>query len=326
MLLEPYDANAAGYAEHLDPTLAAAAERLAELAEAGRATRLLDLATGTGAAARAAARRGAAVIGVDRSPGMLAVARELSPEIDLRRADACALPFDRGMFDAVVCGLSLSHFADREQALREVLRVLQPGGRLVASTWGEGSSFPTRAVAGLLDRYAVAPGVLDESTSLSPDRGSSELRRLGFESVSVRRESFTGSFVDTDEALAWSVAWPLTASRLARLDGVPASGSSAKRAKPWSARICAGDSCSISISRASVRCAEASVPLGCCGADEDEAPGAFWLGARFARGCGDATMGGRGDERRRVRERRGELRVRSGLVEACLTLRPALAP
>lgn len=215
---ERYDAHAAGYAEHVDPTLAGAAERLAELAGASRGMRVLDLATGTGAAARAAASRGASVVGVDRSPGMLAVARELSPEIDLRLADACALPFERGSFNAVTCGLSLSHFGDHEQALGEVLRVLGPGGRLVASAWGEGSSFPTHPVGGLLNRYAMAQSGLDEGTWLRPDRGSSELRHVGFTSVSVRRESFTGSFADADEALAWSVAWPLTAARLMGLN------------------------------------------------------------------------------------------------------------
>ena len=217
---EPYDSYAAGYAMHLDPTLDGAAERLAELAGARRGMSLLDLATGTGAAARAAARRGASVVGVDRSPGMLAVARDLSPELDFRRADASALPFERGSVDAVTCALSLSHFADCERALREVLRVLRPGGRLVASTWGEGGCFPTEAVGELLDRHGApaASEVLDEGTWFSPERGSSVLRRAGFTDVSVRSESFGGEFAEADEALAWSLGWPLTASRLARLD------------------------------------------------------------------------------------------------------------
>ena len=217
---QPYDTYAAGYAKRLDPTLVGAAERLADLAGAGPGMRLVDLATGTGTAARAAARRGASVVGVDRSPGMLAVARKLSAELDFRRADARALPLEDGSFDAVTCGLSVSHFADREGALREILRVLRPGGRFVASTWGEGSRLPTGVVGELLDRYG-APAtseVLDEGTWLSPERGSSVLRRAGFADVSVRPASFTGSFADADEALAWSLGWPLTASRLARLD------------------------------------------------------------------------------------------------------------
>src|ERR1700681_2038374 len=89
-----YDAHAAEYAQRLDPTLAPAVERLVELAGARRGIRLLDLATGTGAVARTAARTGASVVGVDLSPGMLAVARELAPEIDFRLADAHALPFE----------------------------------------------------------------------------------------------------------------------------------------------------------------------------------------------------------------------------------------
>lgn len=219
---QPYDTYAAGYAEHLDPTLAGAAERLAELAGARPGLRLLDVATGTGSAARAAVRRRASVVGVDRSPGMLAVARKLSRKLDLRHADVRALPFDDGNFDAVTCGLSLSHFADRDRALREILRVLRPGGRLVASAWGEGSRLPTGVVGELLDRCGAPVGreVLDEETWLCPEQGSSTLRRAGFADVSVRVESFGGSFAGPEEALAWALGWPLTAWRVSRLDSV----------------------------------------------------------------------------------------------------------
>ena len=217
---QPYDGHAVGYAARLDPTLAGAADRLAELAGAGPGMLVLDLATGTGAAARAAARRGATAVGVDRSPGMLAVARELSPELDLRCADARALPFADGSFDAVTCALSVSHFADRDRALREIGRVLRPAGRLVASAWGEGSRLPTGVVGELLDRYgaAVPDDGLDEDTWLRAEDGSAVLRRAGFADVSVTTESFEGRFADAEEALAWSLAWPLTAAGFARLD------------------------------------------------------------------------------------------------------------
>ena len=219
-VVEPYDDFASGYATSLDPTLEGAAERLAELAGAGSGRRLLDLATGTGTVARAAARRGASVAAVDRSPGMLAVARELSGELELQRADAHALPFGTGAFDSVTCGLSLSHFAHRDEVLREILRVLSPGGLFVASAWRQGGHLPTGGVDDLLDRYGAPGGadVLDEATWQDPEQGSSALQRAGFVDVSVRCESFDGTFAEPAEALAWALGWPLTASRVAKLD------------------------------------------------------------------------------------------------------------
>ncbi|HLL08327.1 MAG TPA: methyltransferase domain-containing protein [Nocardioidaceae bacterium] len=219
---QPYDRYANGYAKRLDPTLFATAERLAELARARPGIRVLDVATGTGTAARASARRGASVAGIDRSPGMLSIARQLSPELDLRLGDVCALPFADGSFDAVTCGLSLSHFADRDRALAEILRVLRLGGHLVASTWGESSRLPTGVVGQLLDRYGAQAqyDVLDEDTWLRLEEGASVLTHAGFADVRATSESFGGSFAGPEEALAWALAWPLTAARVARLDSV----------------------------------------------------------------------------------------------------------
>jgi SAM-dependent methyltransferase len=150
---------------------------------------------------------------------MLAIAKELSRELDLRHADAHALPFHDADFDAVTCGLSLSHFADSDRALREIVRVLRPGGRFVASAWGEGSNLPTGVVHDVLNRYGAPVEVdeLDEETWQHPDQGSSALRRAGFAEVSVTSEAFSGSFAHPEEALNWALSWPLTASRLARL-------------------------------------------------------------------------------------------------------------
>lgn len=215
---DSYDTHAAAYARHLDPTLMGSVERLVELAGARPGVRLLDLASGTGAVARAAARRGASVVGVDVSPGMLGVARGLSPHLDFRLADAGALPFDGGAFDAVTCGLSVSHFTELDKALAEVLRVLRAGGRLIASTWARGSSNPTRAVGELLDRYTAPVETLDEETWMSAERGSELLRQAGFAKASVQTELFGGAFADIDDALAWALGWPLRAARLARLD------------------------------------------------------------------------------------------------------------
>ena len=188
------------------------------MAAARPGVRLLDLATGTGTIASTAAARGASVVGVDASAGMLEVARTRSPNLDLRVADAAALPFGDGIFDVVTCGLSISHFEEREQALREVLRVLRRGGTFVASAWADGGSGPTRTAFQILDRYATPDDSLDEETWAEGAAGCEVLRAAGFTSVSFETELFSGTFADAEEALAWVVAWPLVAAKLERLD------------------------------------------------------------------------------------------------------------
>jgi SAM-dependent methyltransferase len=74
-----YDLHAADYARLLDPFLAGAVERLVDLSGARPGMDILDIATGTGSAARAAASRGASVVAVDLSPAMVAIATERSP-------------------------------------------------------------------------------------------------------------------------------------------------------------------------------------------------------------------------------------------------------
>ncbi len=100
---------------------------------------LLDVACGTGALARAAlARMGskARVVGLDRNPGMLAVASKKSPAISWKEGMAEKLPFEDEAFDSVVSNFGLTFFEDRIAALGEMYRVLAPGGRLVIAVWG----------------------------------------------------------------------------------------------------------------------------------------------------------------------------------------------
>jgi ubiquinone/menaquinone biosynthesis C-methylase UbiE len=104
--------------------------------------RLLDLATGQGNVAGAAAQRGASVTGVDFSATMLAEARRTHPTIEFREGDAVALPFPDACFEAVVINFGLLHFGQPEQALSEAYRVLQRGRRLGFTVW----DVPKRAV------------------------------------------------------------------------------------------------------------------------------------------------------------------------------------
>jgi len=92
--------------------------------------RVLDSCCGTGDLALAAARAGGRVTGLDFSEPMLERARRKSSEVEWIRGDALALPFEDGSFDAATVGFGARNLADLESGLRELRRVLRPGGRL----------------------------------------------------------------------------------------------------------------------------------------------------------------------------------------------------
>jgi ubiquinone/menaquinone biosynthesis C-methylase UbiE len=105
-----------------------------EALQLGAEDRLLDVGCGTGAASRSAASVTASVVGIDLSPEMIRQARELASglaNVHFEIADSEHLPFDDGAFTAVVCSNSFHHYPDPGRAVREMTRVLAPGGRLV---------------------------------------------------------------------------------------------------------------------------------------------------------------------------------------------------
>ena len=115
------------------------AEPLLDAAMVQADQRVLDVACGTGVLARAASERvgpGGAVAGLDPSRGMLAVAGELSSAVEWHSGAAEAAPFPDRSFDAVVCQFGLMFFDDRAAAIREMLRVLKPGGALALAVVG----------------------------------------------------------------------------------------------------------------------------------------------------------------------------------------------
>jgi SAM-dependent methyltransferase len=108
------------------------------LAEAGVLEGLcaLDVGAGVGATGLALAERGARVVALDLTPAMLAAARAQAEarglaNFETRLGDAAALPFPSDAFDLVSCRVCAHHFARPLEALREMARVLRPGGRLL---------------------------------------------------------------------------------------------------------------------------------------------------------------------------------------------------
>ena len=100
-----------------------------------RGMRVLDVCCGPGMLSAGALERGAEAVGLDFSVEAVELARKLVPKGRFERGDAQALPYPAGHFDAVLCGYGLMHLPEPAAALREILRVLRPGGRAALSVW-----------------------------------------------------------------------------------------------------------------------------------------------------------------------------------------------
>lgn len=138
---------AAGYARASDGSMTQVCEPLLDAAEVRAGDRVLDVATGPGWTAAAAAARGAEVTGVDISAAMLDEARRRHPDIRFEMGAAEDLPFEDGSFDVVVSAFGMPHFADHEAVFRECHRVLADSGRLAVASWNPPQQNPFFAVA-----------------------------------------------------------------------------------------------------------------------------------------------------------------------------------
>ncbi len=133
---EVFGQRAGFYSTSAAHTDKAVLDRVVELARPRPDAVALDVGTGPGHTAFALAPHVARVIATDITPEMLAEGRRMKDEggienVEFREADAHDLPFEDATFNVVTCRRAAHHFTDIEKALREMKRVLKPGGRLV---------------------------------------------------------------------------------------------------------------------------------------------------------------------------------------------------
>ncbi len=148
------------------PITSRVVDQLLDAAGVGRGTAVLDVATGPGYVAAAAADRGAGATGVDFAENMVKLARSRLPGIEFRAGDAERLPFAGASFDAVVGSFVLHHLGAPELAVAEAARVLKPGGRAAFTVWDT----PDRArfMGVLLDAVAAAGAQAPSSIPAGP--------------------------------------------------------------------------------------------------------------------------------------------------------------
>jgi ubiquinone/menaquinone biosynthesis C-methylase UbiE len=207
------------YERYLVPTLFGPwALDLVEVAGARPGERVLDVACGTGIVARIAAGRvgsDGTVVGLDVSAPMLDAARALAAgeglSIEWREGSAMKLPLPDTAFDLVLCQQGLQFFPDRAAALREMHRVLGPGGRLALSVWRQIEGSPGFAVLAKALSHHIGP----EAGALLPSgpfglSEAEEIRALiagaGFRDIAIDPAVKTLRYPSPDEFVRRYVA------------------------------------------------------------------------------------------------------------------------
>jgi ubiquinone/menaquinone biosynthesis C-methylase UbiE len=187
--------------------------------------RVLDVACGTGIVTRVAVQRFGnigSIMGLDLNPAMLEVARAKTPPTDVpvawRQGDMCALPLPDASFDVVLCQHGVQFVPDKLAALRDIRRVLVPGGRLAFTVWGAAN----RQHAALAD--ALTRHVSDEAAAscLAPFawRDAETIRALaddaGFRAIAMTMLEGTTRMPSSADAVGEFVAFIAARSPFAR--------------------------------------------------------------------------------------------------------------
>ena len=163
-----------------------------ELLPSGAAARVIDVGCGDGRHIVEAARRGCFAVGLDYDSGELRQARARigSQRVDLVVGDAARLPFREGAFDAAICTETLEHLPDDASAIREIARLLRPGGTLLGAVPSHFTEFVFWRLS-----YAYSHTTGGHVRIYRPRRLFAQLAYSGLRVIDVRYVHFMDSLV-----------------------------------------------------------------------------------------------------------------------------------
>ncbi|MGP3963787.1 class I SAM-dependent methyltransferase [Nonomuraea sp. 3N208] len=157
------------------------------LLERAHAARLLDVGCGTGVVTAAALALGAEVTAVDADPHMVELAARRHPYATIRQAALPDLPFEDGGFDAVAGNFVINHVPNTSEALRELHRVLRPGGAIALTWWKADEMTATNVFTEAIEAAEVSyePPPRPFTANDTPDRFAALLMSAEFEEAAV---------------------------------------------------------------------------------------------------------------------------------------------
>jgi len=203
-----WETVASRYDELWSSITSQAVDPLLDAAGVGARMRVVDVGSGSGAAAGRAAERGAEATGVDVAAAMVDIASVRQPAARFVRASVTDLPFADGSFDAAVGNIVIQHVGAPTLAAHELARVLVPGGRVALSTWDtpERSPFFAALLGALADAEVPQPSEVPPGPSFFQFADAAAFRALlaeaGFVDVEVHAISIDIPLRSTDEVIA----------------------------------------------------------------------------------------------------------------------------